>query len=82
MVATLPLNGTLGLQAFVTDGTTKNTSCMGYFYQGKWYRVSDNSLMKDNTVDLFIIAGQSNSHGWADVGSLDVSRRFILYLVA
>ena len=47
--ATLPLNGTSGLQAFITDGTTADKPCIGYFYLGKWYRVFDNSLIKDNT---------------------------------
>ena len=46
-LSTLPLNAAQGAQALVTDGIKNNTPCMGYFYLGKWYRVSDNSLIKD-----------------------------------
>lgn len=73
--ATLPLNGTAGLQAFITDGTTSNTPCMGYFYQGKWYRVFDNTLIKDNTIDLYIFAGQSNMDGQASTSGVSTADR-------
>ena len=67
--ANLPLNASAGTNALVTDGTTTNTPTMSYFYNGSWYRTFDNSQIVDQTVDVFIIAGQSNAHGWADVAN-------------
>ena len=68
--ATLPLNDSTGNNVIVSDGTVNNTPTMAYFYQGKWYRTFDNSLITDQTIDLFILAGQSNAHGHADVSTL------------
>ena len=67
--ANLPLNGTAGDNALVTDGTTGGTPTMSYFYNGSWYRTFDNSQIVDQTVDVFLIAGQSNAHGWADIAN-------------
>ena len=65
--ATLPLNASAATNALVTDGTIDDTPTMSYFYNGSWYRTFDNSKIVDQTVDVFLIAGQSNAHGWADI---------------
>ena len=67
--ANLPLNASAGTNALVTDGTIGGTPTMSYFYNGVWYRTFDNSQIVDQTVDIFLIAGQSNAHGWADVAN-------------
>lgn len=66
----LPLNATDGTITLVTDGSVSSTPTMAYFYQGSWYRTFDNSEIVNQTIDLFIIAGQSNAHGHADVSDL------------
>jgi len=68
--ANLPLNATAGTNALVTDGTIGGTPTMSYFYNGVWYRTFDNSVISNKTIDLFILAGQSNAHGSADVSDL------------
>jgi hypothetical protein len=68
--ANLPLNATAGTNALVTDGTIGGTPTMSYFYNGVWYRTFDNSVITNQTIDLFILAGQSNAHGHADVVDL------------
>ena len=72
--ATLPLNASAGTNALVTDGTTGGTPTMSYFYNGSWYRTFDNSVITNQTIDLFILAGQSNAHGHADVADLSSAR--------
>ena len=61
--ANLPLAATAGTNALVTDGTIGGTPTMSYFYNGSWYRTFDNSVISNQTIDLFILAGQSNAHG-------------------
>ena len=68
--ANLPLNASAGTNALVTDGTIGGTPTMSYFYNGVWYRTFDNSVITNQTIDLFILAGQSNAHGAADVSDL------------
>jgi hypothetical protein len=68
--ANLPLNATAGTNALVTDGTIGGTPTMSYFYNGVWYRTFDNSVITNQTIDIFILAGQSNAHGHADVSDL------------
>ncbi len=68
--ANLPLNASAGTNALVTDGTIGGTPTMSYFYNGVWYRTFDNSVITNQTIDLFILAGQSNAHGHADVSDL------------
>lgn len=68
--STLPVSGKSGDIALVTDGTLQNTSTMAYYNAGKWYRTHDNSLIQDNRIDIFIIAGQSNAHGHALVSDI------------
>jgi len=68
--ANLPLAATAGTNALVTDGTIGGTPTMSYFYNGVWYRTFDNSVISNKTIDLFILAGQSNAHGAADVSDL------------
>ena len=68
--ANLPLAATAGTNALVTDGTIGGTPTMSYFYNGVWYRTFDNSVITNQTIDLFILAGQSNAHGAADVSDL------------
>ena len=36
------------------------TPTMAYFYDGKWHRVSDDSVIKNQTIDIYLLAGQSN----------------------
>jgi len=72
--ANLPLNGTAGDNALVTDGTIGGTPAMSYFYNGSWYRTFDNSEIVNQTIDLFILAGQSNAHGHADVSDLSTAQ--------
>jgi hypothetical protein len=67
--ANLPLAATAGTNALVTDGTIGGTPTMSYFYNGVWYRTFDNSVITNQTVDVFLIAGQSNAHGWADIAN-------------
>ena len=69
--ATLPLNGSSADLALVTDGTISGDPTMAYFYQGKWFRTLDNSEITDQTIDIYLLAGQSNAHGHADVSDLD-----------
>ncbi len=68
--ANLPLAASAGTNALVTDGTIGGTPTMSYFYNGVWYRTFDNSVITNQTIDLFILAGQSNAHGHADVSDL------------
>jgi len=68
--ANLPLAASAGTNALVTDGTIGGTPTMSYFYNGVWYRTFDNSVITNQTIDLFILAGQSNAHGAADVSDL------------
>ena len=68
--ANLPLNASAGTNALVTDGTIGGTPTMSYFYNGVWYRTFDNSVITNQTIDLFILAGQSNAHGHADASDL------------
>lgn len=68
--ANLPLAATAGTNALVTDGTIGGTPTMSYFYNGVWYRTFDNSVITNQTIDIFILAGQSNAHGHADVVDL------------
>ena len=72
--ATLPLNASAGTNALVTDGTIGGTPTMSYFYNGSWYRTFDNSEIVNQTIDLFILAGQSNAHGYADASDLSSAR--------
>ena len=71
--ATLPLSGNSADLALVTDGTINGTPTMAYFLQGKWYRSFDNSLITDQTIDIYLLAGQSNAHGHGSVSALDQS---------
>ena len=70
----LPLNSADGVNVLVTDGTVDNKQTMAYSYQNKWYRTFDNSLISNQTIHLFILAGQSNAHGHANVSALDSSK--------
>ncbi len=72
--ANLPLAATAGTNALVTDGTIGGTPAMSYFYNGSWYRTFDNSVITNQTIDLFILAGQSNAHGHADVSDLSTAQ--------
>ena len=72
--ANLPLNASAGTNALVTDGTTTNTPTMSYFYNGSWYRTFDNSEIVNQTVDIYLLAGQSNAHGHANVSDLSTAQ--------
>ena len=69
----LPINSPNGKSVVVSDGDG-GSNTMAYFYNGKWYRISDNVDIKNTTVDLFIIAGQSNAHGQGDVSDLTAAQ--------
>lgn len=68
--ANLPLNATAGTNALVTDGTIGGAPTMSYFHNGSWYRTFDNSVITNQTVDIYILAGQSNAHGHGTVSTL------------
>ena len=72
--ATAKPNNDNGTTALMTDGSPAESPTMSYFYNGKWHSTIDNSVIVDKTIDLFIIAGQSNSHGHASVSALDETR--------
>ena len=72
--STLPLFGSPGETALISDGSDTNGPAMAYFYQGKWYRTLDNVLLKDQIVDLYILAGQSNAIGQGAVSELTQSQ--------
>lgn len=63
----LPLSGKNSDLALVSDGTITGSPTMSYFYDGSWYRTLDNSLITDQTVDIYLLAGQSNAHGHAKI---------------
>lgn len=63
----LPLSGKNSDLALVTDGTISGSQTMSYFYDGGWYRTLDNSLITNQTIDIYLLAGQSNAHGHASV---------------
>ena len=67
-VENLPIASADGTMALVTDGLQDNP-VLSYFHKGKWFRSTDNSEITNQTVDIFLIAGQSNAHGWADVAN-------------
>ena len=69
----LPISMSNGQVIFVEDGDINGTPALAYGYNGKWYRGTDNSVLSDQTVDIYLIAGQSNAHGHADVSALDSS---------
>ncbi len=65
----LPLNNQQGSIVF---NTTINKPV--YFNDGKWYNFSDVEL-KDNTLDLYIFAGQSNMDGQASTSGVPTTDR-------
>lgn len=67
----LPLIVTNGQVIFVEDGSINSDPVLAYGYNGKWYRGTDNSQISDQTIDIYLLAGQSNAHGHADVSALD-----------
>ena len=66
----LPLNGNNSDLALVTDGSISGSQTMSYFYDGSWFRTFDNSLISDQTIDIYLLAGQSNAHGHAKIEHL------------
>ena len=58
----LPPNTPNGTIAF---DTTLNLPV--YFNTGKWYNLNDGSEIIDKTIDIYLIAGQSNAHGYSQV---------------
>jgi len=72
--ANLPLAATAGTNALVTDGTIGGTPTMSYFYNGIWYRTFDNSQIVDQTIDIYLLAGQSNAIGQGVVSELTQSQ--------
>ncbi len=66
----LPLGIGDGQSVLVTDGADGDTPAMSYFYQGKYYRSADNVVISDKIIDIYLLAGQSNAHGHADVSTL------------
>jgi hypothetical protein len=68
-VENLPIASADGTMALVTDGFLDNP-VLSYFHKGKWFRSTDNSEISDQVVDVYILAGQSNAHGAAQVSTL------------
>lgn len=68
-VENLPIASADGTMALVTDGLLENP-VLSYFHKGKWFRSIDNSEISDQVVDVYILAGQSNAHGAAQVSTL------------
>lgn len=68
-VENLPIASADGTMALVTDGLLDNP-VLSYFHKGKWFRGTDNSEISDQVVDVYILAGQSNAHGAAQVSTL------------
>lgn len=68
-VENLPIASADGTMALVTDGLLDNP-VLSYFHKGKWFRSTDNSEISDQVVDVYILAGQSNAHGAAQVSTL------------
>ena len=74
-IASLPSNANKGTTVLVEDGNeTGNGVALAYWFNGIWYRSSDNAVLADRTIDVYILAGQSNAHGAATVADLDSSR--------
>tara|TARA_R110001599_G_scaffold73668_3_gene203657 strand:+ start:995 stop:1855 length:861 start_codon:yes stop_codon:yes gene_type:complete len=65
--ANLPLNTVDGTSSLITDGTLGDTPCIGYYYNGIWYRIFDNSPIVDNfnSVVLTFDTGQKNNEDLA-----------------
>ena len=73
--ANLPSNAKKGTTVLVEDGNeTGNGVALAYWFNGVWYRSSDNAVLADRTIDIYLLAGQSNAHGHATVADLDSSR--------
>lgn len=72
-VENLPIANADGTTALVTDGLLDNP-VLSYFHKGKWFRSTDNSEISDQVVDVYIIAGQSNAHGAAQVSTLSTEQ--------
>lgn len=68
--ASLPWSGTAGQQAF---NTTLGVPV--YFYNGNWRKTSDDSLVISRVVDIFVLAGQSNAHGHAEISGLTTQQK-------
>jgi len=69
--ANLPSNATKGTTVLVEDGNeTGNGVALAYWFNGVWYRSSDNAVLADRTIDIYLVAGQSNAHGHAVVSDL------------
>lgn len=74
-IATLPNNAKKGTTVLVEDGNeTGSGVALAYWFNGVWYRSSDNAVLADRTIDVYLLAGQSNAHGHATVADLDSSR--------
>lgn len=74
--ANLPSKAKKGTTVLVEDGNeTGDGVALAYWYNGVWYRSSDNAVVADRTIDIYLIAGQSNAHGHATVADLDSSRQ-------
>jgi hypothetical protein len=75
-IANLPSNAKKGTTVLVEDGNeTGDGVALAYWYNGVWYRSSDNAVVADRTIDIYLIAGQSNAHGHATIADLDSSRQ-------
>jgi hypothetical protein len=75
-IATLPSNANKGTTVLVEDGNeTGDGVALAYWFNGVWYRSSDNAVVADRTIDIYLLAGQSNAHGHATVADLDSSRQ-------
>lgn len=70
-IENLPSKAVHGQQVIVTNGdATGEQPATAFWYKGKWMRSSDSALIADKTIDIYLIAGQSNAHGHAQVTEL------------
>ena len=68
--ANLPRNGTTGTLAYDTT-----LQAHVYFKDGKWYRLSDDTLVVDKTINVYLLAGQSNAVGQALLSDLTTAQK-------
>ena len=78
--------GGAGIQSYTTVNLPSNTNtgtiafdltlgCPVYSNNNIWYKISDNSLVSDNTLDLYLFAGQSNMDGRGDISGAPIVDR-------
>jgi hypothetical protein len=72
----LPQAAMAGARTVVEDGGIDGSAVGAFFHKGIWRRDADNSVISDQVIDVYLLAGQSNAHGHADVSALDDSLKY------